>query len=311
VVPHAPYPALQLMPQLPWLHVAVPPLPGTGHAVQLAPQWVGSPSVSKHVPPQFVRGAGHAQVPPWHVVPPVQAVPHVPQLASSVITLEHDPEHRVVPDGQPEAHAYVVPERAQTGVAPLHAVVHEPQCAAALRSVSQTSAGLLEQCWYPAAHVYVQMPFVHARPAATTCDRSVQSVVQLPQVWRSLAETQPAAHASWSARHPIDESPAATATSPALESITAGASGEAAASAAASATSSPAVASGPVPASFVAEAPGEKSPRREVHPVTGVASANANAPTSPRQNLVMSPPAWLTLEPDLQAYLTSRRVRPR
>jgi hypothetical protein len=39
------YPALQVVPQLPWLHVAVP-FAGTGQGVQLEPQCVGSPSVS-------------------------------------------------------------------------------------------------------------------------------------------------------------------------------------------------------------------------------------------------------------------------
>lgn len=88
------------MPQLPWLHVAVP-LEGTVQSRQPAPQWVGSPSVSKHVPPQFVRGAGQAHWPDWQVMPPVQAVPQSPQWLSSEVRSEHDPPHSVVPGGQP------------------------------------------------------------------------------------------------------------------------------------------------------------------------------------------------------------------
>lgn len=136
---------MQATPQLPWLHVAVPPLPGTGHAVQLVPQWVGSPSVSKHVPLQFVRDAGQAQLPCWQVMPPVQALPHCPQSASSVIRFAQDPEHKSVPAGHPDAHAYVPFERAQTGVLLPQTVVHDPQWSVVLRSVSQTSPGLLEQ----------------------------------------------------------------------------------------------------------------------------------------------------------------------
>jgi hypothetical protein len=93
------------MPQLPWLHVAVPPLPGTGHTVQAAPQWVGSPSVAKHVPPQSVRGAGQAQWLDWQVMPPAQAVPQSPQWLSSEVKSEHDPEHSTLPAGQPLAQA--------------------------------------------------------------------------------------------------------------------------------------------------------------------------------------------------------------
>jgi hypothetical protein len=63
----------------------------------------------------------------------------------------------------------------------------------------------------------VQTPLAHVSPAATTCVRSVQSLLQAPHVWRSLVETQPAAHASWPGAHALDESSgesAADMTSP-------------------------------------------------------------------------------------------------
>jgi hypothetical protein len=129
VPPHALKPALHVTPQAPWAHVAVPPVAGTGHTVQLAPQWVGSSSVSKHVPPQFVRGAAQPQVLDWQVIPLEQGVSQLPQWLSSEARSEHDPEHRAVPAWQPLAHAYVVPDGAQTGVPPSgsQAVVQAPQ----------------------------------------------------------------------------------------------------------------------------------------------------------------------------------------
>lgn len=117
-----------MVPQPPWLQVAVP-LAGTGQTVQLAPQWVGSPSVSKQVPPQFVRGEGHAHVLDWHVIPPEHAMPQSPQWLSSLVRSEHNPVHSVVPEGQPLLQAKVAPEGAHSGVpeSGSQLVVHEPQ----------------------------------------------------------------------------------------------------------------------------------------------------------------------------------------
>ena len=72
--------------------------------MQLAPQWVGLSSVSKHVPPQFVSGA-QAQLLPWQVMPPMHALPQAPQLLLLEVKSEHDPEHSVAPAMQPLAHA--------------------------------------------------------------------------------------------------------------------------------------------------------------------------------------------------------------
>ncbi len=129
VPPQALKPALQVTPHAPWVHVAVPPLAGAGHAVQLAPQWVGSSSVSKHVPAQFVSGAAQPQLLDWQVIPLEQGVSQLPQWLSSEARSAHDPEHRAAPAGQPLAHAYVVPAGAQTGVPPpgSQAVVQSPQ----------------------------------------------------------------------------------------------------------------------------------------------------------------------------------------
>ena len=104
------------------------PLVGTGQTVQLAPQWMGSSSVSKHVPPQLVSGA-QAQPLAWQVIPPVHALPQAPQLLLLEVRSAQDPEHSVVPAMQPLAHAYVAPERAQTGVpeSGSQAVLHAPQ----------------------------------------------------------------------------------------------------------------------------------------------------------------------------------------
>jgi hypothetical protein len=151
-LPQSLNPAAHWMPQPPWLQVAVPPLPGTGHMVQLEPQCVGSPSVSKQVPPQLESGDGQAQWEDWQVMPPLQAVMQSPQWPSSELRFEHELPQSVVPEGQPLAQAYVLPASpvaaAHTGVPEFasQAVLHPPQWVASLRSVSQTSPGLLEQC---------------------------------------------------------------------------------------------------------------------------------------------------------------------
>jgi hypothetical protein len=95
---------LQALPQTPPVHVALP-LAGTGHATQPAPQCVASSPVERQVPAQLLRGEGHAHAPDWHRIPPLHALVQLPQWASSVARFEHDPEHSVVPAGQPEVQA--------------------------------------------------------------------------------------------------------------------------------------------------------------------------------------------------------------
>jgi hypothetical protein len=91
-----------------------------------------------------------------------------PQWLSSMARLAHEPEHSVVPEGHPDAHANVPPEGLHTGVLPEHVVVHDPQWPTAERSVSQPSLGLDEQCAYPGTHVKVHVPPLQERPAAAT-----------------------------------------------------------------------------------------------------------------------------------------------
>ena len=54
------------------------------HSCPQVPQLCGSVDVSAHVPLQMVWPGGHAQEPPWQVLPFVQATPQVPQLFVSV-----------------------------------------------------------------------------------------------------------------------------------------------------------------------------------------------------------------------------------
>jgi hypothetical protein len=133
------------MPQVPPVQMACP-LAGTGQAVQLAPQCVGSSSVEKQVPPQLVSGATHEHWLDWHLIPPVQATPQLPQWASSVARLAHEPEHAAVPDGHPLVQANALPDAAHMGASAGHCVPQLPQCAGSERSVSQPSLGRVEQC---------------------------------------------------------------------------------------------------------------------------------------------------------------------
>lgn len=55
------------------------------HGATHDPQWLLLVMVSTHAPAQNVWPVGHVQLPPMHTRPPVQLLPHEPQLAASVI----------------------------------------------------------------------------------------------------------------------------------------------------------------------------------------------------------------------------------
>jgi hypothetical protein len=57
-----------------------------GHAPPQLPQFAGSVVVSTQTPPQSVRPAGQLHVLDWQVRPPVQMLPHEPQLLLSLVT---------------------------------------------------------------------------------------------------------------------------------------------------------------------------------------------------------------------------------
>jgi hypothetical protein len=62
------------------LHVGLPPL-GGGHAAHVVPQeLIDSLLSGMHVPLQLCSPDGHLQTELWHVMPPVHAVPQLPQL---------------------------------------------------------------------------------------------------------------------------------------------------------------------------------------------------------------------------------------
>ena len=70
----------------------------------------------------IVVPAGHRQSPIWHVVPPAQVLPQVPQLRASVCVLTHAPPHVASPAPvhahAPDTHTWP----------PLHALPQRPQC---------------------------------------------------------------------------------------------------------------------------------------------------------------------------------------
>jgi hypothetical protein len=83
VEPHNVAP-LQVWPHLGGVpeHVGMAPAPlGGGHAMQVVPQEPVDTEVSgTHVPLQLCSPDGHLQTELWQVMPPVQVVPHLPQL---------------------------------------------------------------------------------------------------------------------------------------------------------------------------------------------------------------------------------------
>jgi hypothetical protein len=80
--PHNASPLVQVWPHLGGvpMHVGVPPL-GGGQAAHVVPQeLIDSLLSGMHVPLQLCSPDGHLQFELWQVMPPVQAVPHLPQL---------------------------------------------------------------------------------------------------------------------------------------------------------------------------------------------------------------------------------------
>jgi hypothetical protein len=92
--PQALYPALQATPHALPLQVALP-FEGVGQvAPHVAPQLLMSVLLTQ-VPLHACVPPGHTQVPAWHVVPPVHALPQLPQLLLSVCSSTHVLPHTV------------------------------------------------------------------------------------------------------------------------------------------------------------------------------------------------------------------------
>jgi hypothetical protein len=70
------------MPQTFPSHVAAP-FAGIGQGAQRALHESGDVSLLQ-LPPQSCVPAGHAQVPAWHVIPPLHAIPQPPQFLLSL-----------------------------------------------------------------------------------------------------------------------------------------------------------------------------------------------------------------------------------
>jgi hypothetical protein len=107
----------------------------------------------------------------------------MPQCPLSDARLAQELPHNVGDDaGQPETHAYVLPDGPQLGVPPVHVVRQSPQWSLDERSTSQPSAALAEQWPNPFSHWNAHLPLVHAIEAVSTCASSVQSVPHEPQL---------------------------------------------------------------------------------------------------------------------------------
>ena len=78
-----------------------------------SPQLFASFLTSVHAPAQVFAGAAHPQAPATHDgVTPLQALPHVPQFAGSVVVSTQRPPH-IAPDVQvhvPDTHAFPAPQ---------------------------------------------------------------------------------------------------------------------------------------------------------------------------------------------------------
>ena len=223
---HAVSPALQSSVQTPAAHAAcpVPFVDGAGQTFAHPPQLVASCCSSTHV---VGAAVGHPPKPPLHVkvhwlLAHVgcalvtlfgHASAHPLQSLALLVVSTHVPPQRVgVAVGQPDTQ---VPA-AHTGSFAVHALVHEPQVAGLVMSISQPFEGLPSQSAQPVAHADAGK--LHVPPAVhdvapATWSRFVQSLPQVPQLWTSLGT-----HAPLHCRSPVGH-PEGGASSPASKTV--------------------------------------------------------------------------------------------
>jgi hypothetical protein len=201
---HAVSPALQSSVQTPAAHAAcpVPLIDGAGQTFAHPPQFVASCCSSTHA---VGAAVGHPLKPPLHVKVhwPLAHVgcalvtsfghpsPHPLQSLALLVVSTQVPLHSVgVVAGQPDTQ---VPA-AHTGSFAGHALVHEPQVAGFVMSVSQPSSGFPSQSAQPVAHAdagKLHAPAAVHDVAPATCARLVQSWPHVPQLCTSLGTHAP------------------------------------------------------------------------------------------------------------------------
>ena len=120
-----------------------------------------------HTPPQSIAPAGHRHAPAPHDLPPVQTLPHPPQLMGSVLVSTHAVPHRV---SVPQLHAPAVQ------LSPAGQTL--PQLPQFFASVP-TSTQAPEQFVVPVGHVAAQAP------AAQTGEVPLHTLPHSPQFWGS------------------------------------------------------------------------------------------------------------------------------
>jgi len=192
---HAVSPALQSSVQTPAAHAAcpVPLVDGAGQMFAHPPQLVASCCSSTHA---VGAAAGHPLNPPLHVKVHLllahegcaletsfgHASAHPSQSLALLVVSTHVPLQRVgAAVGQPDTH---VPA-AQTGSFVGHALVHEPQVAGLVMSVSQPFEGLPSQSAQPVAHAdagKLHVPGAVHDVAPATWGKFVQSFPHVPQL---------------------------------------------------------------------------------------------------------------------------------
>jgi hypothetical protein len=195
VTGHAVSPALQSSVHTPAVHAAcpVPLVDGLGQMFAHPPQLVASRCSSTHA---VGAAVGHPLKPPLHVkvhrlLAHVgcalvtlfgHASAHPLQSLALLVVSTHVPLQSVgVAVGQPETH---MPE-AHWGSFVGHALLHEPQVAGCVMSVSQPFEGLPSQSAQPTAHAdagKLQAPAAVHDVAPATWGRFVQSLPHVPQL---------------------------------------------------------------------------------------------------------------------------------
>jgi len=203
---HAVSPAVQSNVHALCAHAARPvlgPVVGPGQVTPQPPQLPGSDVSSTHA---VGAPVGHALKPRLHVKEHLlfahvgcafctsfgQESPQPLQSLALLVVSTHVPLQSVgVAVGQPETQ--VPPE--QTGSFVGHALVHEPQVAGLVMSVSQPSSGFESHWAQPAAHAEAGKTHcpvdVSQVVVPETCGRFVQSWPQVPQLWTSSGTHDP------------------------------------------------------------------------------------------------------------------------
>ena len=164
------------------------PFATAGQGAHRAPQVAGTSSEAQSEPQAWKSSSQLTpQVDSTQVGEPfagsLHTFGHDPQCSGSLVVSTHSSPHSVEVGAEHVLeHWRLAPCPVHSGVAPVHAVVQLPQCAAVVISVSQPLVALPSQFARPSAQTSMQAPATQLTASGFTPGSAVQSLPHDPQI---------------------------------------------------------------------------------------------------------------------------------